>query len=236
MQAFHNDTAIKAKYVERMKKHIEADELVRNLGFENGKGCAVGCTLNNYRHSQYPIELGIPEWLARVEDRLFEGMSIEKSKLFPLEFLEVINVGADLEQIKYLFLIFIVESTLDKFDYRNFPNVKRSIDNVLTLLNNNESDGNKLKNAANVAYAAAGAAYAAAYAAYAANNADVDAYAAAYAANNAYASAYAAAGAVTYAVTYAANAAAYANAYADTRQKTYNKFADKLLELIKNCK
>lgn len=75
LQSFHNDIAIKQKYLDRVIAHRKADNIIRGQGWSNGKGCAVGCTLENYDHAQYPIELGIPEWLARVEDTLFEGMT-----------------------------------------------------------------------------------------------------------------------------------------------------------------
>ena len=74
MLSFHNDPAIKAKYLDRVKAHAKADRLIQGTGWKGGKGCAVGCTLEAYDHSLYPIELGLPEWLARLEDRIFEGL------------------------------------------------------------------------------------------------------------------------------------------------------------------
>lgn len=83
--SYHNDPAVKTKYVERMRGHIKADALVRGLGWDSKKkrGCAVGCTLENYDHAQYPIELGVPEWLARLEDTLFENLPEKDAKTFP---------------------------------------------------------------------------------------------------------------------------------------------------------
>ena len=89
--AYFGKDSIKQKYVNRMKNHIKADELVRGIGFEDCKGCAVGCTLDNYNHKSYETELGLPEWLARLEDTIFEGMSEEKSKQFPLLLLQSIT-------------------------------------------------------------------------------------------------------------------------------------------------
>ncbi len=134
MQAYHNSQDIKDKYVERMKAHIAADELIRGEGFnDQGRGCAVGCTLNKYEHAAFEEELGIPEWLARVEESLFEGMSLEKSKTFPLVFLESIKVGADLDKIRVPFTIFVLESLYANFDHVEFPNVKKSIDDIIHL-------------------------------------------------------------------------------------------------------
>lgn len=65
MKAFHNDKSIKEKYLNRVIQHQKLDKLKKGATGENGKGCAVACTLDMiYDHSRYPVELGIPEWLA----------------------------------------------------------------------------------------------------------------------------------------------------------------------------
>ena len=79
---------------------MAADNLVPGIGWEDGRGSPIACTLDAYDHARYSIELGIPEWLAHVEDRLFEGMSVEKSRTWPLDFLSVAKPGADLEPVK----------------------------------------------------------------------------------------------------------------------------------------
>jgi hypothetical protein len=133
--AFHGEQAIKDKYLARVKWHREMDHLVQGTGYEkNGetiRACAVGCTLENYDHAQYEKELGIPEWLARVEDTIFEGLNEEKAMLWPERFLSAIKPGADLEKVKTPFLIFILEEnikTLDALpDMTDFPDVKNAI-------------------------------------------------------------------------------------------------------------
>jgi hypothetical protein len=133
LQAFHNDKSIKDKYVKRVVAHRKADNIIRGTGWDNGKGCAVGCTLENYDHSRYPIELGIPEWLARVEDTLFEGMTFEKSRTWPEKFLKAIKVGDDLERVKGPFLVVVLESSLKNFDHVKFPDVKSVIEQSIAL-------------------------------------------------------------------------------------------------------
>jgi hypothetical protein len=118
MLAFHNDQKVKEKYVSRVLMHQKADAIIQGTGWDKGKqrGCAVGCTLENYDHSQYPIELGIPEWMAHLEDALFEGMEAESAKKWPLRFLESINVGANLEKVKTPYFIYILEENLKKLE------------------------------------------------------------------------------------------------------------------------
>ena len=62
-------------HIERMKAHIEADELVRGLGFEDGKGCFIGCTFDRYDHRHAAKTTGVPEWLWYLADELHESMS-----------------------------------------------------------------------------------------------------------------------------------------------------------------
>lgn len=62
MQAYLNDPKIKRKYINRVKAHRKADELVQGVGWEsNGttRGCAVGCIFNGYDHSCGPEEIGV---------------------------------------------------------------------------------------------------------------------------------------------------------------------------------
>ena len=62
-------------HIERMKAHIEANELVRGLGFEDGKGCFIGCTFDRYDHEHAALSTGVPEWLWYLADDLHESMS-----------------------------------------------------------------------------------------------------------------------------------------------------------------
>ena len=121
MKAFHGKQSIKDKYVSRVQEHIRLDNLTKGATGDNGKGCGIACTLDMvYDHSLYPIEIGIPEWMARLEDSLFEGMSLEKSKTFPEVFLKAIDVGADLEKVKTPFIIKVLERNLRSLDYCEF--------------------------------------------------------------------------------------------------------------------
>ena len=103
-QAFHNDPAIKEKYLARVRWNREQDHLMQGVDWETEggtRGCAVGCTLENYDHSRYPIELGLPTWLAHLEDAIFEGLHSEDVQEWPEKFLEAIPVGADVEPVRH---------------------------------------------------------------------------------------------------------------------------------------
>jgi hypothetical protein len=244
MLSFHNEQSTKDKYLSRVRAHQKADNLIRGTGWEGGKGCAVGCTLENYDHSQYPVELGIPEWLARVEDTLFEGMSEKKSHTWPEKFLEAIPLGITDEQferkVKAPFLIIVLESALTSFDHDKFPDVKKCLDASISLWRREDigsDDWNKAAawaaEAAEAAAWAARAAEAAARAAEAAARAALAAEAAALAAARAALAAEAAALAAARAAALAAAWAAEAAAWAAEAAK-YDYFADELLRMLSN--
>ena len=97
--SFHGKQEIKDKYIQRLKNHMLADEIIQGIGFDklSNKGCAIGCTLDKYDHFAFETELGIPAILAVLEDNIFEGLSLEDSKEFPLNVLYAIPIGIDLE-------------------------------------------------------------------------------------------------------------------------------------------
>ena len=104
LAAYHNDPAVKDLFLNRVAEHRAADTLVQGTGWENGKGCAVGCTLEAYDHAAYEKELGIPEALARIEDVIFEGLPVKEAKLWPERFLCAVPVGVDLSRVQWQFL------------------------------------------------------------------------------------------------------------------------------------
>ena len=131
MESFHNDKAIKKKYLARVEAHKKADELIKGTYWENGKGCAVGCCIHGLNHKDYETQLGIPVWLARLEDRIFENLSDKDAKEWPSNFLKAIPVGVDLEQVKRPFLIYVVESAMASFDHKKFPDTLKRVSDVL---------------------------------------------------------------------------------------------------------
>jgi hypothetical protein len=101
MKAFHGDPAVKQKYLARLKAHHEADEIIQGGGWDGSHGCAVGCTLNKYNHSAYEDELGLPRWLAYLEDRIFESLPLVDAQRFAVDFLESVPVGADVKNVHW---------------------------------------------------------------------------------------------------------------------------------------
>ena len=234
----------KDEFIKEIKWHKEQDAFMRgtyNEGNKNNfKGCAVGCSINSINkllgtayeydeHIDMAETLQVPEWLVRLEDKIFEGLSEKDSKEWPLRFSEAINEGADLDKIKPEFLVYVLES---------MPGAHEFVHRAIALWKRDDLYSNAWKkescavydDAADAAYAADAYDAAAAYA-YAAANATANAndYA------NAYANACAIANANANATANAAAYAAYAAGAGREREEIYKKFSDKLIELIKNC-
>jgi hypothetical protein len=129
MKAYLGDTKLKEDFVCEIKKHQEADQILQGTygkgTGKNWKGCAVGCSVRSLNrlhhkrystsdHAVYETELGIPEWLARLEDTIFEGLPVAEAKKWPLRFSQAVPVGADLGPVKYKFCAFILSQNIDR--------------------------------------------------------------------------------------------------------------------------
>ena len=228
MLSFHNDPAIKKQYLARVQAHYQADEIVHGKYWETGKGCAVGCTVHSNKHSAYESELGIPVMLARLEDRIFEGLPNGEAKKLPRQFLQAIRPGVDLSLVGWKFLHWLMEVELagNKND-RIGTVIKRCANMLVPLTKGQPVDEDECRAVRDAAAAASYAAAAAAAASYAAADA-----AASYASDAASYAADAASDAASYAAADAA-AASYA---ADARNQCYSRMSKKLLTLLRQAK
>ena len=132
MKAFHNDPLIKEKYLTRVQEHYQADEIIQGKYWENGKGCAVGCTIHSSNHEEYESKLGIPEDIAHLQDTIFESLPNELAKQFPLQFLSAIKVGSDLKNVMNLFTIWML--TGKKYGVIQYAKDKKVIQDVADAL------------------------------------------------------------------------------------------------------
>lgn len=111
--SYLGDPDLKAAFLAEITKHEQQDQFIKGTyGRMNGsfKGCAIGCSLHSLnvlhgktgkasaqhtgQHARYEAELGLPTWLAHLEDRLFEGLPDDLSVTWPRRFAEAIPVGA----------------------------------------------------------------------------------------------------------------------------------------------
>ena len=104
MLAFTRTIMTKASVLRQLRVHAKADEIVKGYYWENGKGCAVGCTIHSNNHASYVPLFGIPEALARLEDTIFEGLPNGTAKAWPVRFMSAIQPGAGLSRVHWQFL------------------------------------------------------------------------------------------------------------------------------------
>jgi hypothetical protein len=151
LRAYHGDLKIKRKYLSRVRAHAKADEIIHGKYWENGKGCAVGCTIHGSNHSEYETALGIPTVLARLEDTLFEGQSNGKAKTFPARFLSAIKPGADLSLVSWKFLHWLLTEELAGRDHPRVSAVVKQCADAIEPLTKTHHVDKKATNTAKMA-------------------------------------------------------------------------------------
>lgn len=113
---YYGDPALKAALIADMKAHQEADRLEQRNWFSDGRGCAIGCTVATWTAADEGVSLGdlddiggvliyerwsritgLPQWLAALDDLIFEGLDIDDARKWPVALLQAVPVGVDLE-------------------------------------------------------------------------------------------------------------------------------------------
>ena len=130
MLSYHNDPLVKQKYIARFATHRAADAVIQGTGFANGRGCFVGCTLNEYNHYAFPKELGWPIWLAYCADSIFEGLPKSLAPQFGTDLLEAVPVGVDLEPLKWMLAVARMDRLIEQQELLDYP----ELDKVLSTL------------------------------------------------------------------------------------------------------
>lgn len=129
MLSYHNDANLKDLIVQEMKNHQLNDQFIKGTYEEEidgkFKGCAVGCAIDSFNiklgksylnndHEAFEEAIGVPQWLAYLQDRLFEKLPNEKSVQFAIDFLDSIPVGVNLNPVKWKFCAFILKDNIDR--------------------------------------------------------------------------------------------------------------------------
>jgi len=136
MKAFHGDLALKQKYIDQIKSHMDADEIIKGKYWEDGKGGSIGCVLHSSYHEDYEDLIGLPVWFAYLQDEIFKRLPNIESKEFTLRLFKAINVDSDLEKIRTHFLIFLLEYILKKLQEEKFYGLKKTIDLAIDFFKN----------------------------------------------------------------------------------------------------
>lgn len=153
MLTYLNDAKLKADLLVEIGKHEAADQIIKgSYGTTRDgifKACAVGCSLHSLNvlqgkaepgahtddHARYVKELGLPLWLAYLEDNIFETLPDEEAMTWPRRFAEAVPVGV---VVPDLLLAKILRWTLADAEWgvRNVsdkPDVIAAIDGMAAL-------------------------------------------------------------------------------------------------------
>ncbi len=129
MKSFLNDPELKRAMLRELTWHAEQDAFVQGIYWsgedDDFEGCAVGCSINslnrlngtdlvNDDHSVYEEYLGLPEWLAILEDKIFEMLPAQEAKKWPLQFIKAIPVGVELDKVKWQFIAYLMEENINQ--------------------------------------------------------------------------------------------------------------------------
>ena len=130
MLTYNNDPQFKKEFVPIVVRHRKDDAVVQGTyGTQNGhwRGCAVACSLRSYdllkgrklkveysNHSRFE-KVGLwPEWLARLEDTLFENLPRDEAMRWPERVAKAVPVGVDLTTVKWKFCAFLLKENIGR--------------------------------------------------------------------------------------------------------------------------
>lgn len=132
---FPHPKITKDLFVAEPHAHRAADRIIsgtyqRMNGRKFVGGCAVGCSLQSCRtlakdasidrssHALYEPYLGVPQIIARLEDRIFEGLRGQAQKDWPVRFGEAIPVGVDLTMVWPRFALWLLSEEVPRHTKR----------------------------------------------------------------------------------------------------------------------
>lgn len=165
-------------------RHQEADQIIQGTygNDKSGKywkGCAVGCAIHSLNklegkkfklgdHHVYETELGIPESLSHLEDRLFEWMPQENALTWPARFIAAVPALTDLSLVLPAFYIRILTDNEHGVRQWASDDGKKAIDQVVKVHKSHIAIGIRDEEAASSAYSVARSAASSAYSVYSA--------------------------------------------------------------------
>ena len=153
--AFHGSADEKANIISVLAAHRAADSFVQGYGYwADGKGCAVGCTIQSGKHIEYEARFGIPVHLARLEDAIFEGLPTNLAKQWPERFMSAIAPGADLSLVHWKLLHWLLTTTSINPGIEN-PIVRDAVKQCAELIQILADGGIVAASAASAAWSAA---------------------------------------------------------------------------------
>lgn len=95
MKSFNGSHQAYEEWGKQLKYHAERDELIQGTGWDNGKGCFIGCSIHDYSHQKFAKLFDVPEAIPRLADMLFENTDEAEAREFALAIWESMQVAVD---------------------------------------------------------------------------------------------------------------------------------------------
>jgi hypothetical protein len=119
--SFFGEPALKAAVRRRVAEHQRLDQITQGVYWDDHRfrGCFIGCSLHSRFYSDFERLLGLPTWLARLGERVFECLDRVYAVRFPLRLYDAIPVGVDLTPVRHAFLAWLVREYCVPHDRRH---------------------------------------------------------------------------------------------------------------------
>lgn len=142
--SFDGDPARKERYLVRLRDHIDAGDFRFAPAWEDGKGSALGCTVEADDIDVYADRLGVPAALAMVLDNLVNcqppGPMFRHATDFALRWLTMMPVGADLSPVPGTILCELLDHPVLRETTQRHPPVE-AVRRVVIDLHRSALDG-----------------------------------------------------------------------------------------------
>jgi hypothetical protein len=99
MISFWGEDCLKKAVIARVKEHQRLDQIIQGTYWDGARGCAIGCALHSGDHMAFETQLGLPVFIAYMDEHIFEQLPLQEAKLWPLRLIEALPVGVDLHLV-----------------------------------------------------------------------------------------------------------------------------------------
>ena len=164
--SFFGSQCLRDAVVERVREHQRLDQIAQQVYWDGSKGCAIGCVLHSGNHLAFEQQLGLPVFLAYMDEHIFEKLPLEEAKGWPLRFIEAVPVGVDLELVSPRFMHWLLsdpDGVRQYADARTVPIMDTLVAMYARRIEGIPFDVDAARDAVAAAWAAGDAAWAAAW-------------------------------------------------------------------------
>jgi hypothetical protein len=114
MKAFNDDLGVQLKYLNEVRA-------ITNLNLSGGSNdfdqiSDICQSLDATNETSFALEVGIPAWLMELQDTIYNHLPTDLAKTWPVRFLDAIQVGSNLNDVKVPFTIFLLDQNLKSLD------------------------------------------------------------------------------------------------------------------------